>query len=100
MGYPIAEHYKDQSNTTNANLLKGNLLLMVGEMDTNVPPESTYQLVNALIKSKKEFDLLVVPGMGHSAGGEYGQRRRWDYFVRHLHGLTPPNWNQHGYPPK
>ncbi|MCH2370597.1 MAG: prolyl oligopeptidase family serine peptidase [Pirellulales bacterium] len=100
MGYPIEEHYKNQSNTTNANLLKGNLLLMVGEMDTNVPPESTYQLVNALIKSKKEFDLLVVPGMGHSSGGEYGQRRRWDYFVRHLHGLTPPNWNEHGYPPK
>ena len=56
MGYPIAEHYKNQSNTTNANLLKGNLLLMVGEMDTNVPPESTYQLVNALIKSKKELE--------------------------------------------
>ena len=33
-------------------------------MDTNVPPESTYQLVNALIKSKKEFDLLVVPEWG------------------------------------
>tara|TARA_B100000945_G_scaffold321497_1_gene336445 strand:+ start:1690 stop:3960 length:2271 start_codon:yes stop_codon:yes gene_type:complete len=100
MGYPIAEHYKDQSNVTNANLLEGNLLLMVGEMDTNVPPESTYQLVNALIKSKKEFDLLVVPGMGHSAGGEYGQRRRWDYFIRYLHGMTPPNWNKHHYPPK
>ena len=100
MGYPIGEHYKNQSNITNAGMLKGNLLLMVGEMDTNVPPESTYQLVNALIKSKKEFDLLVVPGMGHSSGGEYGQRRRWDYFVRHIHGLTPPNWNQHSYPPK
>ena len=100
MGYPIAEHYKEQSNITNAHLLEGNLLLLVGEMDTNVPPESTYQLVDALIKSRKEFDLLVVPGMGHSSGGEYGQRRRWDYFVRHLHGLTPPNWNQHSYPPE
>tara|TARA_Y100001933_G_C19001017_1_gene564663 strand:+ start:1024 stop:3306 length:2283 start_codon:yes stop_codon:yes gene_type:complete len=100
MGFPIGQHYKDQSNITNANLLEGNLLLLVGEMDTNVPPESTYQLVNALIKSKKEFDLLVVPGMGHSSGGEYGQRRRWDYFVQHLHGLTPPNWNRHSYPPK
>lgn len=100
MGYPIADHYKEQSNITNANQLEGKLLLMVGEMDTNVPPESTYQLVNALIKSKKEFELLMIPGMGHSAGGEYGQRRRWDYFVRHLHGMTPPNWNKHSYPPK
>ena len=100
MGYPIGDHYKAQSNITNANLLQGNLLLLVGEMDTNVPPESTYQLVNALIKSKKEFDVLMVPGMGHSSGGEYGQRRRWDYFVQHIHGITPPDWNKLEYPPK
>lgn len=100
MGFPIGDHYKDQSNVTNAHKLTGKLLLMVGDMDTNVPPESTMQVVSALIKAEKEFDLLVVPGMGHSSGGRYGQRRRWDFFVKHIHGVTPPDWNNVTYPGK
>ena len=98
MGYPIGEHYKKQSNVTNAHNLTGKLLLMVGDMDTNVPPESTMQVVSALIKAEKEFELLVVPGMGHSSGGRYGQRRRWDFFMKHVHGITPPDWNNVKYP--
>jgi len=98
MGYPIGEHYKEQSNVTNAHKLTGKLLLMVGDMDTNVPPESTMQVVSALIKAEKEFELLVVPGMGHSSGGHYGQRRRWDFFMKHVHGITPPDWNNVNYP--
>ena len=100
MGFPIGDHYKDQSNVTNAHKLTGKLLLMVGDMDTNVPPESTMQVVSALIKAEKEFDLLVVPGMGHSSGGRYGQRRRWDFFVKHIHGVAPPDWNNVTYPGK
>ena len=63
-------------------------------MDTNVDPSSTMQVVNALIKAKKDFDLLVVPGAGHSIGGAYGRRRRMDYFVKHLLGVEPPDWNK------
>ena len=51
------------------------------------------RVVDALIKARKDFDLIVVPGMGHSDGGVYGERRRWDYFVRHLHGVEPPDRN-------
>jgi dipeptidyl aminopeptidase/acylaminoacyl peptidase len=94
MGYPVGPHYEDQSNITNANKLQGRLLLIVGEMDTNVPPESTYRLVDALIKARKEFDFLMIPGMGHSDGGPYGERKRRDFFVRWLHGVEPPNWNE------
>jgi len=94
MGWPIGPHYAEQSNVTNAHKLKGKLLLMVGELDQNVDPSSTMQVVNALIQAKKDFDLLVTPGAGHSAGGEYGERRRRDYFVRHLLGQEPPDWNQ------
>ena len=36
--------------------LRGKLLLIVGEMDTNVPPESTLRLADALIKAGKDFD--------------------------------------------
>jgi dipeptidyl aminopeptidase/acylaminoacyl peptidase len=93
MGYPVGPHYAECSNITNASRLQGKLLLIVGEMDTNVPPESTLRLVDALIKAGKDFELLVVPGMGHSNGGAYGNRRLQDFFVRHLHGVQPPDRN-------
>jgi dipeptidyl aminopeptidase/acylaminoacyl peptidase len=93
MGYPVGPHYAACSNITNAGKLRGKLLLIVGEMDTNVPPESTLRFADALIKAGKDFDLLVVPGMGHSDGGTYGERRRRDFFVRHLHGVEPPDRN-------
>jgi dipeptidyl aminopeptidase/acylaminoacyl peptidase len=93
MGYPVGPHYAACSNITNAGKLRGKLLLIVGEMDTNVPPESTLRLADAFIKAGKDFDLLVMPGVGHSDGGRYGERRRRDFFVRHLHGVSPPDWN-------
>ena len=92
MGYPIGEWYETSSNVVNASKLKGKLLLIVGEMDLNVDPTSTMQVVNALIKANKDFDLLVVPGMDHSSGGPYGDHKRMDFFVRHLLGVTPPAW--------
>lgn len=92
MGYPVGPHYEQQSNVTNAAKLKGNLLLIVGEADKNVPPESTYRVVDALIKASKDFDLLVVPGMGHSDGGPYGRRKKRNFFVKHLLGVDPPSF--------
>jgi dipeptidyl aminopeptidase/acylaminoacyl peptidase len=93
MGYPVGPCYSECSNIDNAAKLQGHLMLVVGEMDDNVPPESTYRFVDALIKAKKDFELLVVPGGGHGAGGAYGQRRLQDFFVRHLQGIEPPNRN-------
>jgi dipeptidyl aminopeptidase/acylaminoacyl peptidase len=90
MGWPIGPHYAQQSNVTNAHQLSGKLLLIVGELDHNVDPASTMQVVNALIKADKDFDLLVVPGGGHGiAESPYGTRRRSDFFVRHLLGVEP-----------
>jgi dipeptidyl aminopeptidase/acylaminoacyl peptidase len=92
MGYPIGKHYEEQSNVTLAKNLKGKLLLTVGELDTNVDPASTMQVVNALIKADKDFDLLVVPGANHGIGeSPYADRRRRDFFVRHLLGVEPRN---------
>ena len=68
MGWPVGPQYAEQSNVTNAHKLQGKLLLMVGEMDHNVDPSRTMQVVNALIKANKDFDLLVVPGAGHGRG--------------------------------
>jgi predicted metalloprotease with PDZ domain/dipeptidyl aminopeptidase/acylaminoacyl peptidase len=93
MGYPVGPQYADSSNITHAANLRGKLLLIVGELDDNVPPESTYRLADALIKAGKDFEYLVVPGMRHSNGGAYGVRRMQDFFVRHLHGVEPPARN-------
>jgi dipeptidyl aminopeptidase/acylaminoacyl peptidase len=87
MGYPVGPHYADSSNIDNAGKLKGALFLIVGELDTNVPPESTYRFADALIKTDKDFEYLVVPGENHGTRGpasNYVQRRAQDFFVRHL----------------
>ena len=93
MGYPVDSSYVACSNVENAHLLTRPLMLMVGEIDDNVDPASTMQVVNALIKAKKEFELVVVPGSNHTLGGDYGDRKRFDFFVRNLLGVTPPDWN-------
>lgn len=90
MGYPVGPHYDAQSNITHAHKLQGKLLLIVGEADTNVPPESTYRVVDALIRARKDFDFLAVPGMGHSDGGPYGRMKRYQFFVKHLLGVEAP----------
>lgn len=92
MGWPIGPHYAASSNVDNAWRLEGKVLLIVGELDTNVDPASTMQVVNALIEANKPFDLLVIPGAGHTSGGTYGQHKRFDYFIEHLYGSDPPDW--------
>jgi dipeptidyl aminopeptidase/acylaminoacyl peptidase len=94
MGWPIGAQYSASSNVDNAWRLEGKLMLIVGEMDKNVDPASTYQVVDRLIKANKQFDLLVVPGGGHGAGGRYGQLKLMDFFVRNLKGETTPDWNR------
>ena len=93
MGWPIGPQYVASSNMENAYRLQGKLMLIVGEMDTNVDPSSTMQVVNSLIKAKKMFDLLVIPGADHTSGGPYGDLKRNDFFVHNLLGVEPPERN-------
>jgi dipeptidyl aminopeptidase/acylaminoacyl peptidase len=67
---------------------------MVGEVDDNVDPASTMQFADALIKANKDFELVVLPGMSHTSGGEFGERKRKDFFVQHLLGVIPPSWDK------
>jgi len=70
--------------------MEGSLLLIVGELDRNVDPASTMQVVDALIRADKDFDLVVIPGAGHGAAGTpYGRRRQADFLVRELWGVEP-----------
>lgn len=90
MSYPVGQHYEEASNMTHAAGLTGKLMLVVGELDTNVDPASTMQLAAALVKADKDFELVVIPGAGHGAAEtRYGSRRRADFLVRHLLGVEP-----------
>ncbi len=93
MGWPVGPEYTASSNVEHAAKLKGKLLLAVGEMAPDVDPASTLQVVNALIKANKTFDLLVLPGQNHGDWGQDYDRKRADFFVRELIGIHPPNWN-------
>jgi dipeptidyl aminopeptidase/acylaminoacyl peptidase len=92
MSWPLGPQYAESSNVDNAYRLKGKLQLVVPELDTNVDPSSTMQVVNALMKANKKFDLLVVPGGDHGAGGRFAQRLMFDFFVHNLMHVEPPEW--------
>ena len=86
-------NYDNQANQLLAENLEGKLLLAHGTMDNNVPPSNTLLMVDALIAANKDFDLIMFPNRRHGFGNEpYMMRRRWDYFVRHLLGAEPPEY--------
>jgi dipeptidyl-peptidase-4 len=92
-GYPVRDDYAAQSNVTMADKLKGHLLLVHGDIDDNVHPVETMRFADALMKANKNFDMLFVPNMYHGESGPHAAylvRRRWDYFVQYLLGVTPP----------
>ena len=90
-GFPVGPDYAEQSNVTMADRLQGHLLIEHGDVDDNVHVVETMRFADALMKANKDFDMLIVPNMYHGEGGNlYLVRRRWDYFVRNLLGVTPP----------
>jgi len=85
-------NYENANGNLNATNLKGKLLIMMSELDENVLPGTTLQVIDALIKMDKDFDMLLVPNANHYTGNPHLTRRVWDYFVEHLHGIEPPEY--------
>ncbi len=85
MGWPVGPHYAEQSNVTQAHRLDGELMLILGGLDSNVDPASTLQVVDALVKADKDFEFVLLPSAGHGAAETaYGHRRRLDFLRRRL----------------
>lgn len=84
------DNFEASANKTMARNLEGHLLLMHGDMDDNVHPANTVQLIEELEKANKSFDLVWAPNRNHGLNEPYFIRRRWDYFVTWLLGATPP----------
>lgn len=99
MGWPVDSLYDKSSNLINAYRLKGHLILVQGEFDTNVDPSVQTQVANALMKSNKDFEFIVVPNGGHGSGGAYVARKRDDMFNKVFYNVDPPDRNAADAPP-
>ena len=76
-----------------ADNLKGKLLIMHGMLDPFFHVSGVFQLVDVLIRFNKDFDLILIPNgyHGSSRSDHYGRRRVWDYFLKNLLHIDPPN---------
>ncbi|HVT82769.1 MAG TPA: prolyl oligopeptidase family serine peptidase, partial [Phycisphaerae bacterium] len=61
--------------------LKGRLLLYYGTADNNVHNSNAMQLIEALQKAGKSFDLQVGPDLGHTS---VNQQRMMEFFIENL----------------
>lgn len=85
LGWPVDAAYERNSNVVDAHKLKGSLLLIVGEVDRNVDPACTWQVVAALQRAGKAFEVMPIMGAGHGAAEtSYGSRLRMRFFLTHL----------------
>ena len=82
MGYPVGPWYSESSNVDNAWRLEGKLFLINGEVDDNVDPASTLQVVSELVKNGKDFEQLYLPGHSHNLGSEWITRRVFAFFYK------------------
>jgi dipeptidyl-peptidase 4 len=71
MGLPKdnAAGYAGGSASAVADKIHGSLLLVHGTSDDNVHFQNTIQMVDALIKAGKQFELMTYPGKTHSISG-------------------------------
>ena len=80
MGWPVGPWYSESSNVDNAWRLEGSLFIINGEMDDNVDPATSLQVVSELVKNGKDFRQLYLPGHTHSLGSDWITRQVFKYF--------------------
>jgi dipeptidyl-peptidase-4 len=71
------EGYDNNSPINHVDKLKGNYLLIHGSADDNVHYQNTMELIEALVKADKQFDLMIYPNKNH---GIYGGNTRKHVF--------------------
>jgi dipeptidyl-peptidase-4 len=73
--------YDAGSAMTYADKLKGRLMLFFGTADNNVHPANALQLIRALQRAGKSFEVQVGPDQGHAA---ISQPRMMEFFIENL----------------
>jgi len=76
--------YEKSSCLTYAKNLKGKLFIHHGAVDDNVHPGNTIQLVQALLKENKTFDMMIYPEQQHGISVPRYPASRVEYFIEHL----------------
>ncbi|MBL0328999.1 MAG: S9 family peptidase [Bacteroidetes bacterium] len=64
-----ASGYDDNSPINHVDKLKGKYLLIHGSADDNVHYQNTMEMITALVKANKQFDLFIYPDKNHSIYG-------------------------------
>jgi dipeptidyl aminopeptidase/acylaminoacyl peptidase len=81
--------YEATSVVRAAAQLHGKLLLLHGAIDDNVHPQNTYQLVNALQRAGKDFELMIYPQSRHGGFGPHFTRLEYEFMGRVLRPEEP-----------
>jgi dipeptidyl aminopeptidase/acylaminoacyl peptidase len=85
----LQSNYTEQIIASKAGNLTGKLLLITGDVDDNVNPCMTMQLVDAFMGADKSFDLLVMTNRNHDLSYDpYYLHRLFSYFMEHLQNKT------------
>jgi dipeptidyl-peptidase-4 len=79
-----SDGYEKGSCLTYAKNLKGHLYLLHGTVDDNVHPANTIQLVQALLKENKRFELMMYPENQHGIRYPHAGETQVEYFIEHL----------------
>ena len=74
-----ASGYDENSPINHVDKLKGNYLLVHGSADDNVHVQNTMEMISALVKENKQFDLLIYPDKNH---GIYGGNTRYHLYKK------------------
>jgi dipeptidyl-peptidase-4 len=74
-----ARGYDENSPINHADKLKGKLLLIHGSADDNVHYQNSMEIINAFIKSNKQFDMFIYPNRNH---GIYGGNTRLHLYTQ------------------
>lgn len=85
-------NYANMDATQQVDRIKGNLLLVVGDLDENCPLPPIMQFYAAAVEADAPVDLLLLPDRNHHtlARTRYTVRKIMDYFCRHLLQQEPP----------
>ena len=71
--------YDENSPINHVEKLKGHYLLIHGSADDNVHVQNTMEMVSALVKANKQFDLFIYPDRNH---GIYGGNTRYHLYKK------------------
>jgi dipeptidyl-peptidase-4 len=74
-----ASGYDENSPINHVDKLKGHYLLIHGSADDNVHVQNTMEMISALVKANKQFDLFIYPDKNH---GIYGGNTRYHLYKK------------------